>query len=735
MTRKDRNSRKYSRKALLPIEEITEKYPSGISDVTAINEESRAWLQIKMQQVRECLTKVWFSSKPHWWEPLRITRNRTAHQTEDLSDTAFFNLCSTLFSNIRKIKEDLNANIQRYKQQSKKKRKFENAAAPESAFGSNRERKQLVDAIEDAIQPVAPEDIPIDFPHNQFAQVAQNTLSEILHTQDVQEYMQTHEGLSENIQTDLLEWLQKTHHDLEKENPFFDETIFVAQQKKQSAEEIAADLSAEKSKIQYHYKRLPSVSDSKRGYIQESTLDFDFYRKAFAEQKRITDSETDNTSKIFPTEAEQKVPEENIRIDNTQAENVRKENEQASMLHAKSAPQKAENSESDTIRWESPEKLEVLRRNFIADMEKNLIERKIKWEQERIDEMRKQFLEELYKKIQNFMRLEKLLSPFTKNFGRLWDLSKHPFETSGFEILDTFAKLLEQDESLQELADLLGRQSRAQAVFEKELRDKIVITTEWHPQPAYRGEINGLKYSNDIAAALPSELAMLKNPAAKKLFQLKFAQKQLQSFDYQNEQAESKERIAQEEVTMEKKEPKGPIIICVDTSGSVHGTPENIAKTVAFALAKIAAEQERLCYIISFSTDIETLEVKPNADMELTNAAGGNYLQKLVSFLRMSFNGGTDAEPALRKALNMLAGKDGAIGYKNADVLMISDFVMDNLSDDLVTAIEQEKAKDTSFYSLVIGASGNKNTIACFNHNWLYDTTDSRASRHLVEQL
>ena len=677
MTRKDRNSRKYSRKALRPIEEMSEKYPSGISDVTAINEEARAWLQIKMQQLRECLTKVWFSSKPHWWEPLRLTRNRTAHQTEDLSDNAFSNLCSTLFSNIGNIKQNLNANIQRYKQQSKKKRKFEKNAAPESAFGSTLQRKQLVDAIEDAIQPIEPEDIPIAFPQNTFAQVAQHTLSEILNTQDVQEYMQSHAGLSENIQTDLLEWLQKTHGTLEKENPFFDEGIFVAQQKKQSAEEIAADLSAEKSKIQYHYKRLPSVSDSKRGTIQESTLDFDFYRKAFAEQK----------------------------------------------------------SPKDTTQWKSPEKLETLRRNFIADMEKNLIERKTKWEQERIDAMRKQFLEELYKKIQNFMRLEKLLTPFTKNFGRLWDLSKHPFETSGFEILDTFAKLLEQDESLQELADLLGRQSRTQAVFEKELRDKIVITTEWHPQPAYRGEINGLKYSNDIAAALPCELALLKNPAAKKLFQLKFAQKQLLSFEYQNEQEELKESIEQEEVTMEKQEPKGPIIICVDTSGSMHGTPENIAKTVAFALAKIAAEQERLCYIISFSTDIETLEVKPNEDMELTNADGGNYLQKLVRFLRMSFNGGTDAEPALRKALNMLAGSDTATGYKNADVLMISDFVMDNLSDDLVTAIEQEQEKNTGFYSLVIGASGNKNTIACFNHNWLYDTTDTRASRHLVEQL
>ena len=101
----------------------------------------------------------------------------------------------------------------------------------------------------------------------------------------------------------------------------------------------------------------------------------------------------------------------------------------------------------------------------------------------------------------------------------------------------------------------------------------------------------------------------------------------------------------------------------------------------------------------------------------------------------MSFNGGTDAEPALRKALNMLAGSDTATGYKNADVLMISDFVMADLSDDLVTAIEQEQEKNTGFYSLVIGESGNKNTIACFNHNWLYDTNDTRASRHLVEQL
>ena len=85
----------------------------------------------------------------------------------------------------------------------------------------------------------------------------------------------------------------------------------------------------------------------------------------------------------------------------------------------------------------------------------------------------------------------------------------------------------------------------------------------------------------------------------------------------------------------------------------MHGTPEHIAKTVTFAPAKIAAE------------------------------------------------------PVLRQALNMLAGDDGAMDYKNADVLMISDFIMGNLSTNLVTAIETEKEKSTDFYSLVIGASDN----------------------------
>lgn len=669
MNKNQRKSRRFSRKALERINEIIQKYPSGISDIDSISEEARAWIEKKIQQTRECLKNVHFPSLPSWWKTLRLSRNKTAHQTEDFTDEEFSDLSGKLFLNIQKISADLNSNINRYHHNSKKKGKFENFAS--ASLGSESERKQLVDAMEDMVAPIEPKDIKIKFPKNNFSQLAEKTLSEILSHDGAKEYVGSHEGLSENIQTDILEWLQKTQSVLEKENPFLEEAVFIQQQKKLSAQEIASDLASEKSKIHFHYKRLPSVSDSKRGPIAPSSLNFDFYEKEFIDQKKT---------------------------------------------------KKDEKSGEQKISWKSVEKIETLRRNFINDMEQNLIERKNMWEQNRIDEMRKAFLEELYKKIDNFIRLEKLLSPFIKTLGRLWDLSESTFETSGFEILEQFLKLLDQDESLRELAELLGKQTRAQSLFEKEIRDKVVIKSEWHPKPAYRGEIDGLRYSNDISSVLPSELALLKNTAANKLFQLKFAQKQLLSYDYQRMEEEQEESKEKEETTIEKQEPKGPIIICVDTSGSMHGTPENIAKTITFALSKIAIEEERKCYLISFSTSIETLD--------LTDFSA-NPIGRLVQFLRMSFHGGTDATPALKHAVKMLSENE----WKNADVLMISDFVMQTLDNDIKTQIESAQKDNTSFHSLVIGTSGNNGAINSFNHNWFYDTNNPQANRHLVEQI
>ena len=367
------------------------------------------------------------------------------------------------------------------------------------------------------------------------------------------------------------------------------------------------------------------------------------------------------------------------------------------------------------------EKYDAIGRVLVKDMQEQLWMRRSAWEMSLIDTLRKEYLQKLYEQIERFKKLEKILSPFLGRTGVLWDMSSGLFRNRGFEILEAYSDLLERDESLKELADLLGRHARAQHEYEKELISQSVISTEWNPRPAYRGQVAGICTSNEISSALPSELALFRKVTTKRLFEKKFAEKNLLSFKYENVLPQDKVETRMTEVP--KEENKGPIVICCDTSGSMNGTPENIAKTITFALSKKAIEEKRKCYLISFSTSIECLD--------LSDFKKGNSLEKLISFLRMSFRGGTDAFPALKHSLELLKQDD----WKNADVLMISDFIFSSLPENLVNAIDEQKKRNSKFYSLVIGNSGNRNAMTCFNHNWSYNYYDPNASRKLVEQL
>lgn len=85
------------------------------------------------------------------------------------------------------------------------------------------------------------------------------------------------------------------------------------------------------------------------------------------------------------------------------------------------------------------------------------------------------------------------------------------------------------------------------------------------------------------------------------------------------------------------------MFVCIDTSGSMNGAPETVAKAVALFMATKAKEQKRPCYLINFSTNIDTLDFSADVGME-----------SLMRFLQMSFHGGTDVTPALEHALDMM---------------------------------------------------------------------------------
>lgn len=150
---------------------------------------------------------------------------------------------------------------------------------------------------------------------------------------------------------------------------------------------------------------------------------------------------------------------------------------------------------------------------------------------------------------------------------------------------------------------------------------------EWKVEHASKADLIGIHQSDDLSCLLPSETALLTDEAMQSVFFKKFAEKKLQTFEYQAKMLSYREEELGQ-TTKGKKKAKDYFIICVDTGGSMHGTPETVAKTLCFAILKIAIRDNRKCYLISFSTGIETLNL---TDLK-------NSLDKIISFLSMSFS-------------------------------------------------------------------------------------------------
>jgi uncharacterized protein with von Willebrand factor type A (vWA) domain len=364
---------------------------------------------------------------------------------------------------------------------------------------------------------------------------------------------------------------------------------------------------------------------------------------------------------------------------------------------------------------------ESVKEHFIEKWEELLIKKQTKRELEFIDREREKFCEELYKKIEELMKIQELLEPFTNELGRLWDMSKGSWNKNSFDIIKKYAELMKKDKTIQELAEMLGRMRSAEKEYEEELFTNIKIMPEWKFVHAEKSDLVGIRESDDLSSLLPSETVLLADKATETVFFKKFVEKKLQTFEYIAKQLSYREEEFQDKRLKEKEEPKGPFIICVDTSGSMHGTPENVAKTLCFALLKIALRDNRKCYLISFSTSIETLDL---ADLK-------NSIDKIIDFLSMSFHGGTDAAPAMKEALRMLSTES----YKKADVIVVSDFIMSGFDKNSKNQIEKAKENGTKFHSLLIGRSQNPQIVKEFDNNWQYNLNESESVLTLVKKI
>jgi uncharacterized protein with von Willebrand factor type A (vWA) domain len=107
-------------------------------------------------------------------------------------------------------------------------------------------------------------------------------------------------------------------------------------------------------------------------------------------------------------------------------------------------------------------------------------------------------------------------------------------------------------------------------------------------------------------------------------------------------------------------------------------------------------------------------------------------IDEVASFLKKSFHGGTDISLALSEALGQLETHR----YRDADVLVISDFIMYKISDDLLQGMEkQQHNHGTQFHSLVITDQANEEVIDQFDNVWAYNPDEKGIVKSIYRNL
>ncbi len=364
------------------------------------------------------------------------------------------------------------------------------------------------------------------------------------------------------------------------------------------------------------------------------------------------------------------------------------------------------------------EAIEVLFHDILAQWDALLYSKILEFQLSKFEEEEESYVEFMNQKVTEYRKIRDFINPFTEYLG--WDMSRQLWKETSFDILQHYDNLLQNEQSIKELADLLGNMREAEIEIEEEEFERTIIRQEWVTDELMKSEIVGVKESDDLTNMLSSEAVLLSNEQTDALFLKKYADKKLMTFRYEDRKlVKSEDHFMEINQRINQKE-KGPFIICVDTSESMYGRPEQIAKVLTLCVLKLSMNQNRKAFLINFSTGIQTLNLHDIA----------NSVDDIAAFLNKSFYGGTDATLALYEAIRQLGTND----YEDADILMVSDFIMSKMDDDVLNKIRfHQQNKNTQFHCLILGDESNESVLSVFDTNWMYDPKDKGIIRALTQ--
>ncbi len=306
-----------------------------------------------------------------------------------------------------------------------------------------------------------------------------------------------------------------------------------------------------------------------------------------------------------------------------------------------------------------------------------------------------------------------------------WELMKDAWTETEFERRLNEMKVQDRYPEIKEIVAKMGRVADANG------KDRLTIAQGigMKMEHSAGSDIEGITVGDDLNSLLPIELAQYSDEDMEGLFIYKYRARRLQTFRYKSEMAKPSRKLGFTHASR-----KGPMIVCLDTSASMYGTPERISSTLISLLEQTAEDLERDCYLIDFSVSTRAIDLMEkrkaermrkiginlsesgantdSTDLTDSNASQGmghtgRSVRRQASSTHLPFiGGGTSAKKMMTQMFDLL-DNDG-MHYVNADVLWITDFLIPNPPQSMLDRFKEYKDTGTRFYGIRIVRDDDK---------------------------
>ena len=141
---------------------------------------------------------------------------------------------------------------------------------------------------------------------------------------------------------------------------------------------------------------------------------------------------------------------------------------------------------------------------------------------------------------------------------------------------------------------------------------------------------------------------------------------------------------------------RGPVVFCVDESGSMDGDRNDMARAMIVAMVQSMAKDKRSSTVIGFSRYIRNIHEFNKYGTAKRNGSACSWNDAILDVANVYANGGTNFDPCLRKALDIV-GKE-----KHADLIFLTDGDA-SVSSSVLKKLELAKKNGMRVITILVG--------------------------------